>query len=203
MIELGEAEGDNSVVAEAEAALKALKKDVARRELEVDCREERREILALAVAAGDQHDLPGRAFERGQRRGDRRALGVVDPEHAATASTTRCIRCGRPSKVVRAASTRWSILATVETSASAARAFQCIVAPDQPQVGRRDEQRAAAGEPRAAVRDQPPRFLRLRHAGAEGVDQPAPEIASPSERGSSRFSTCIPPLRKIRAFAAA
>ena len=34
MIELGEAENDEGVVAEAEAALKALKKDVARRELE-------------------------------------------------------------------------------------------------------------------------------------------------------------------------
>ena len=34
MIELGEAEGDEGVVAEAEAALKALKKEVARRELE-------------------------------------------------------------------------------------------------------------------------------------------------------------------------
>src|ERR1700721_947644 len=34
MIELGEAENDEAVVAEAEAALKALKKEVARRELE-------------------------------------------------------------------------------------------------------------------------------------------------------------------------
>ena len=34
MIELGEAEHDTGVVAEAEAALKALKKEVARRELE-------------------------------------------------------------------------------------------------------------------------------------------------------------------------
>ncbi len=34
MIELGEAENDDGVVAEAEAALKALKKEVARRELE-------------------------------------------------------------------------------------------------------------------------------------------------------------------------
>ena len=34
MIELGEAESDEGVVAEAEAALKALKKEVARRELE-------------------------------------------------------------------------------------------------------------------------------------------------------------------------
>src|SRR5262249_17543789 len=34
MIELGEAENDSGVVAEAEAALKALKKEVARRELE-------------------------------------------------------------------------------------------------------------------------------------------------------------------------
>src|ERR1700754_2066464 len=34
MIELGEAENDESVIAEAESALKALKKDVARQELE-------------------------------------------------------------------------------------------------------------------------------------------------------------------------
>ena len=34
MIELGEAEGDEGVVKEAEAALKSLKKEVARRELE-------------------------------------------------------------------------------------------------------------------------------------------------------------------------
>ena len=34
MIELGEAENDQAVVGEAEAALKALKKEVARRELE-------------------------------------------------------------------------------------------------------------------------------------------------------------------------
>ena len=34
MIELGEAESDAAVVAEAEAALKELKKDVSRRELE-------------------------------------------------------------------------------------------------------------------------------------------------------------------------
>ena len=34
MIELGEAEGDDGVVTEAEQALKALKKEVARRELE-------------------------------------------------------------------------------------------------------------------------------------------------------------------------
>jgi peptide chain release factor 2 len=34
MIELGEAEGDDGVVAEAESALKNLKKEVARRELE-------------------------------------------------------------------------------------------------------------------------------------------------------------------------
>src|SRR3954447_15106728 len=34
MIELGEAEGDEAVVAEAEAGLKALKKEIARRELE-------------------------------------------------------------------------------------------------------------------------------------------------------------------------
>jgi len=34
LIELGEAENDASVIAEAESALKALKKDVARQELE-------------------------------------------------------------------------------------------------------------------------------------------------------------------------
>ena len=38
MIELGEAENDAGVVGEAEAALKELKKDVARRELRIDTR---------------------------------------------------------------------------------------------------------------------------------------------------------------------
>src|ERR1700675_4090060 len=45
MIELGEAENDSGVVAEAEAALKALKKEVARRELE-----------ALLSGEGDRFD---------------------------------------------------------------------------------------------------------------------------------------------------
>ena len=47
---------------------------------------ERREALALAVAAGDQHDRPADALERDLRRRDRRALRIVDEQHAAASA---------------------------------------------------------------------------------------------------------------------
>ena len=43
---------------------------------------ERREILALAVAAGDHHQRPGKTADGRQRRADVRALRIVDVAHA-------------------------------------------------------------------------------------------------------------------------
>ena len=41
------------------------------------------EALSFAVAAGDQDDGTAKALERRPRRGDRRALRIVDEQHAA------------------------------------------------------------------------------------------------------------------------
>ncbi len=127
------------------------------------------------------------------------------------ASAIRCIRCGRPSKRGERRQRRArSIFATAEASASAASAFSALCRPTSAEVRDRDEQRAAAREPdvrcaaaaRAAV-DESPRLLRLGHARAERLHETARASASPSDRGSSRFSTWMPPPAKMRAFAAA
>ena len=60
---------------------------------------ERREVLALAVAAGDQHQRPGQARDRGQGRADVRALGIVDVSARPRCRQPTAIRCARPGKL--------------------------------------------------------------------------------------------------------
>ena len=50
--------------------------------LAAECLRQRREVLALAIAAGDHHQRTGEAADRGQRGADVGALGIVDVAHA-------------------------------------------------------------------------------------------------------------------------
>ena len=161
---------------------------------------QRREVLALAVAAGDQHDRPAEALERGLRRGDRRALRVVDVEHAARLARSRCIRCGRPSKRVSARehAARRSC-ATDGHERQRRQRVQRVVAADAAP-GRRPA--ASSAPPRAshvaavAAAHEAPLVLR-RPARWRRTSRPCgPGSRIASERGSSRFSTCTPPPRE-------
>ena len=135
---------------------------------------ERREVLSLAVAAGDQHDGLRETVERGLRRRDRGALRIVDEEHAA--------RFDDPLHPVRQPFELGELGEHVALDRRHHRHQRQrgervlrVVPPDELQLRHGQQQRAAAREPdlaRAAV-DEPPRALGFRHAGAEGLHQPA------------------------------
>ena len=154
------------------------------RQCAIDGGLERREVLALAVAAGDQHDRPVEALERGLRRADRRALGVVDEQHAAARRRSCCIRCGRPSKRASASSTGASILRDRDGERERRERVERVVAADERQ--RRRRQRAARRRARArcavARCTRPQSSSASRHAGAERLHRAARQRASRSDR---------------------
>jgi hypothetical protein len=63
-------------------------------------RAQRGEVLPLAVAAENQHHLAPQPFERGHRRADVGALGVV-VERTPPISATFSTRCGKPRKLAQ------------------------------------------------------------------------------------------------------
>ncbi len=66
---------------------------------------QRREILSLAIAAGDQHQRPGHARDGGDRRADVGALGIIDVAHAGdVGDPLRAVRQPGECLAARAAS---------------------------------------------------------------------------------------------------
>ena len=130
---------------------------------------ERSEILALAVAAGDQHRRPAQALERGLRRGDRRALRIVDEQDAAD--------FGDAFHPVRQAAKRGERgdhlgvdLGHRGGERQRRERIERVVSSDQRQVARGKQQRAAAREPgRPAALDQTPVELGFGNARTEGL----------------------------------
>ena len=118
-------------------------------------------------------------------------------------SATRSMRCGKPRKAQSAASTLASILATVEVSASAASAFSALCRP----TNARSLAETSSAPPRAsqdtACRSTSPQSFSLSGMPAPNVCTMRPGRRIANERASSRLSSCSPPPRKIRAFAAA
>ena len=148
--------------------------------MRVDRRPQRREVLALAVAARDQHDGAVEAVERRARRGDRRALRVVDEQHAA--------RLGDPLHPVRQAlesRERGQHVAIDLGDGRRERERRQRVLRVVPADERAGPPRAASSAPprashvaaprlRAAL-DEAPRLLRFGHAGAERLHEAARE----------------------------
>ena len=154
---------------------------------------ERREVLALAVAAGDQHDRPLDAVERGQRRGDGRALRIVD-EQRRRPSRRRLHPVRQALERARAPRARArSMLRDRRQRAPARRARSARCAGRRARSARRaaavSPPRASHGSPSRATR---PHSLLRRGTPAPNVCTVRPGRRIAHERGSSRFRICTP-----------
>ena len=177
------------------------------RQCAIDGGLERREVLSLAVAAGDQHDRAVDAFERGLRRRDRRALRIVDEQHAADfGDRLPSGAAGRETR--RAPSSTWrSMLRDRRRERERGQRVQRVVAADERRVARRRQQQlAAAREPerRRRALDEAPFLLRQRARRRRTSARCAPgrrisrSDADRRDSGSARRRRA-----KMRAFAAA
>ena len=168
--------------------------------LAAERRGERREILALALAARDQHQRPRQA--RRPRRASRRRWCPWNRRRSARprSSATHCERCARPGKDSSAASIgRRAASPRASPRASAASALAALCTPADFHAR---ECRAAA---RRGAQDAccPPARSRVKSASARRVEKvtmrarrrsAAPRIAH--TRGSSAFSTMVAALRE-------
>ncbi len=109
-------------------------------------RAERREVLALALAARDQDERAIEALDRRDRRADVRALRIVDPRDAAPVA--------HPLGAVRQAleipeHARHRLAREAADAADRERGERVgrVVSPRQPQRGERQERLAALGQP--------------------------------------------------------
>jgi hypothetical protein len=116
---------------------------------------ERREVLALALAARDQHQRTVQAVDRGDGRADVRALGIVDEGDAAPVAHA----LGPVRKAAEAAQDpRHRRLRKAADAAQGERRERVrgVVAARQPELRAPDDRLAARGEPvLAAARQQP------------------------------------------------
>ena len=109
---------------------------------------QRREVLVLAVAAGDQHERAGQARHGRERRADVGALRVVDVAHAAdVGDPLRAVRQpGERGRAPRAPAPRGS--SSASPIASAASALAALCRPCSRIADERQQRLAAAHEHR-------------------------------------------------------
>jgi len=146
---------------------------------------ERREVLALVAAAGDQHDRRLEALQRDLERAGVRRLGVVHEPHAADlAGALQPVLEPRVRRQDRRSTGAGGSMGI--TVASAARAFARLCGP-----GRRTSPRASAVRvPRAArAPARPRRGTRRRPPPARPRTPSARRPARPATAGSSALRT--------------
>src|SRR5262249_29516015 len=147
----------------------------------IDTRLEWREVLSFAVASGDEHGRPADAFERRERRRDRRSLGVVHEQHAAD--------LGDPLHAMRQsfeARERGEDVPMDVDPRGAGRArgrrVEGVVPAYEPELALREQECAPPAEPRTAIaRDEAPVVLALRRIAAEGLHGSAWNAHRPRE----------------------